>query len=317
MSGRTRIVLASPARAGAPSGNGSTAARWRQLWTSSGHEVRVTTTAAVTGADVLVALHATKCKDAIDAWRAVHATRPLIVAVSGTDMHGTAQRRFRRSLDMADAIVVLQPLALESLSKPHRKKARCILQSVPKITRTPPREDVFEIAVVAGLRRVKDPLRAAHAVKRVPATSKLVVTHYGPALDEAFAQQATRLMRACDRYHWHGSQSRTRTHALLGRARALCLSSRSEGGANVLSEAIAAGLPVICSHIPGNLGILGPDWPATFPAGDTIALRDELVRFEQDAAHRDDLEVRIQARAASVRPETERKAWRDLFDSLR
>ena len=36
----------------------------------------------------------------------------------------------------------------------------------------------------------------------------------------------------------------------------MVLSSNQEGGANVVSEAIAADVPIIASNIPGNTGLL-------------------------------------------------------------
>ena len=60
---------------------------------------------------------------------------------------------------------------------------------------------------------------------------------------------------------------------LFGRARAMVLSSLSEGGANVVSEAVAAGVPVLASRIDGSVGLLGRDYPGYFPVADTAALR--------------------------------------------
>jgi glycosyltransferase involved in cell wall biosynthesis len=50
------------------------------------------------------------------------------------------------------------------------------------------------------------------------------------------------------------------------------LSSRLEGGANVLSEAIVTSVPVIASRIPGTVGILGANYPGYFTVGDTREL---------------------------------------------
>jgi hypothetical protein len=40
-----------------------------------------------------------------------------------------------------------------------------------------------------------------------------------------------------------------------------------EGGANVVTEALALGVPVISSHIPGSTGLLGTGYPATSGRG--------------------------------------------------
>jgi hypothetical protein len=44
-----------------------------------------------------------------------------------------------------------------------------------------------------------------------------------------------------------------------------------EGGANVVSEALVAGVPMIASEIPCNAGLLGKDYPGYYPAGDEHA----------------------------------------------
>jgi glycosyltransferase involved in cell wall biosynthesis len=49
-------------------------------------------------------------------------------------------------------------------------------------------------------------------------------------------------------------------------------------GANVVSEALAAGVPVITSEIPGNVGLLGRH----YPVGDEHALARSLARAEID-----------------------------------
>ena len=60
------------------------------------------------------------------------------------------------------------------------------------------------------------------------------------------------------------------------------LSSIMEGGANVISETVIAGVPVIASKIDGNVGLLGEDYPGYYPVKDTDALRALLQRAETD-----------------------------------
>ena len=64
---------------------------------------------------------------------------------------------------------------------------------------------------------------------------------------------------------------RTPVTFAVARCRLLALTSRLEGGANVVSEAIASGVPVLSSYIAGSVGILGADYPGYFPVGDTDA----------------------------------------------
>ena len=68
----------------------------------------------------------------------------------------------------------------------------------------------------------------------------------------------------------------------MSRAQAMVISSRMEGGANVVSEAIMAGLPVIASKIDGNMGLLGGDYDGYYRVEDEAALAQILARFEED-----------------------------------
>jgi len=45
-----------------------------------------------------------------------------------------------------------------------------------------------------------------------------------------------------------------------------------EGGANAISEALAARLPVPTSYIRGSVGIVGEDYPGYYLVGDEKAL---------------------------------------------
>ena len=54
-----------------------------------------------------------------------------------------------------------------------------------------------------------------------------------------------------------------------------------EGGANVVSEAIAVGVPVVGVAHPGSVGLLGEDYPGYFPVGDTEGLAALLRRTKR------------------------------------
>jgi len=84
------------------------------------------------------------------------------------------------------------------------------------------------------------------------------------------------------------------------------ISSVMEGGANVVSEACVAGLPVIASDIPGNLGLLGDGYPGTYPVKDTAALRERLLQAESDPDYLETLRRHCTDRAPLFTPESER-----------
>jgi glycosyltransferase involved in cell wall biosynthesis len=98
--------------------------------------------------------------------------------------------------------------------------------------------------------------------------------------------------------------------------RALVLTSEMEGGANVVSEALACSVPVLCSRIPGSIGILGTDYPGYFEVGDTEGLAALLARAEDDRAFLADLRRRGRSLAPLVSPARERESWSRLLREL-
>jgi glycosyltransferase involved in cell wall biosynthesis len=89
-----------------------------------------------------------------------------------------------------------------------------------------------------------------------------------------------------------------------------------EGGANVISEAVVAGLPIVASRIHGSIGLLGEAYPGFYPVEDTGALRDLLLRAESDPAFYGRLEAGCAARRHLFTPERERAGWETLLGEL-
>ena len=115
-----------------------------------------------------------------------------------------------------------------------------------------------DFCVAGHLRAVKDPFRAAYAVRQLPRNSRIRVLHAGKAMEASMMRKArAEEARNARYYKWLGPLSRARTRRLIAQSRILVLSSRMEGGANVISEAVVDGTPVIASRIPGSVGLLG------------------------------------------------------------
>ncbi len=313
------ICLITPAPPGSQTGNRITADRWASVLRSLGCRVSVLVDYDGRPCDVLVALHARRSHRSAAAFRRAYPDRPLVVALTGTDLYHDIHHRpaARRSLDLATRLVVLQAHGIDELPARHRAKARVIYQSVDPPGRRPaPLDGPFEVCVLGHLRAVKDPFRAAAAARLLPAASRVRITHVGRALSAAMRRRAERLQRTNPRYRWLGELSRRRAIDVLARSRLLVLSSKMEGGANVVGEALAAGVPVISSRIGGTIGMLGDDYPGYFPVGDTGALAELLARAEADDGFLEDLRRRCAAKAYLVKPDREREAWRQLLEEF-
>ncbi len=308
--------MACPAPPGSRKGNRVTAARWARLLGELGHRVTIGREYAGRPCDLMIALHARRSYEAIRAYRRVLPRGPLVVALTGTDLYRDIRtsKRAQRSLELADRLVVLQERGPDELAPRLRPKARVIYQSAVPLRRRPPRSRrFFEVCVLGHLRPEKDPFRAALALRLLPEDSRIRVVHAGQALSEGMARRARALMEREPRYRWLGEVPPGRARRLLARSRLLVLSSRMEGGANVLSEALAERVPALASRIPGSVGILGTDYPGYFPVGDTRALAELLQKAEGEPDFYAQLEVWCERLAPLVEPARERAAWAELL----
>jgi putative glycosyltransferase (TIGR04348 family) len=268
---------------------------------------------------LLIALHARRSFASIQRFRDSHPRIPVILALTGTDLYGDLEKgaEAERSLEFATRIVVLQELAVEALPESAQGKVRVIYQSAERPAISPPREgQCFQVCVLAHLRPVKDPLRAACAVRNLPASSRILVKHAGAILDPDFGRQVEQEQRTNPRYRWLGPLTHEQAVDLLARSHVLALTSHLEGGANVVSEAISVRTPIISSRIPGSVGILGRDYTGYFPVGDSAALREQLLRAESDDGFYRDLEKRVAGLHSLVSAARERETWQALLREL-
>jgi putative glycosyltransferase (TIGR04348 family) len=319
-----KVAIVTPASSGSRAGNRVTALRWARLLRELGHRVAIREELSASGPplaryDVLVALHARRSAAAIEGWWRTQPERPVIVALTGTDVYEDihTDASAQRSLELASRLVVLQPRAIDELPDSVRAKARVIFQSSesPRI-QVRPRTDVFEVCVLGHLRPVKDPFRTALAARLLPASSRAHVVHLGAALSPDMAELARCEMESNPRYQWAGDVKRAKALRVLARSRLLVQSSLLEGGANAISEAIATGVPVLTSEIPGSTGILGMDYPGYFPVRDTDALAALLHRSERDNRFYRSLKTWCRRLRPLVAPARERAHWRRLLQEV-
>ena len=313
-----KIALITPARPVAHSGNRNTAVRWATLLRELGHHVRVLTAWDDKPADVMIALHARRSHDSIASFAAAFPRHPLIVMLTGTDLYrdirGDPAAKF--SLRLATRLVVLQHEGLAELAPPFRRKTRVIYQSTHPIKKPPPLKSNFEVCISGHLREVKDPFRLAAALTHLPALSRIRAVQIGGAMSEPMKKEAQRWMRREPRYCWIGEVTHGRALKRLARARLMVISSRMEGGANVVTEALAAGVPVIASRVSGNIGMLGKDYAGYFPFGNERALARLLSRAESDAEFYSRLQRQCSARRGLTRRSREKNALRLLLQDV-
>jgi len=311
-----RIILITPAPPQSRAGNRATAARWASILTALGHRVEIATAYAGQRADLMIALHAWRSADSILQFSDAFQDRPLVVAITGTDayrfIHSHAETTLR-SIRLADYLIGLHDLIGNTLPQDQRHKLFVIHQSAEPIGKREPYKRYFHVSVMGHLRDEKDPMRPAMAVRNLPPDSRIKVHHYGKAHTPEWASRAQAEMQSNPRYVWHGEIAHHKIRQVYRRTHLLVLPSRMEGGANVISEAIVAGVPVIASDIEGSIGLLGDDYAGYYPVENEQALSTLLLKAESDKAYYTMLEQSCIARQALFTLENETRGWRELL----
>lgn len=315
-----KVSLITPAGKRSLNGNRATAVRWEHILQSLGHRVAVDVNWDGRSADMMVALHAWRSADSIAAFHQQYPDRLLIVALTGTDIyrfiHSDPEITLR-SIDIAHHLVALHDLAYLTIPERYRDKLSVIKQSaIPLPRRLPPRKKTFDICIAGHLRDEKDPLRAALAARELPASSRIRILHYGKAHNHEWATMAMREMQENPRYHWYGELPHWKVRQAYARSRAMVLSSRMEGGANVISEAVMADLPVLASDIPGSIGLLGDHYAGYYPVEDTAALRGLMQKAESDDGYLPLLLMQASPLKQAFTEAAEHDGWRALLDKL-
>ena len=282
MSRSASVVIVSPALADANNGNWRTARRWQELLAGS-HAVRITKDwpdAQAQGDGLMLALHARRSAAAVTAWAAAHPGRGLAVVLTGTDLYQdiAVDASARRSLDLAQRLVVLQECGPEALPGEHRAKARVIYQSTPALGPLPKPDGPLQAVMVGHLRAVKAPEVLWAAARALAGHDGVRIAHIGDgAAEPALARQARATAQACPGYVWLGALPHEETLARIRAAHVLVHTSALEGGAHVVMEAVRCGTPVLASRVAGNVGMLGAGYAGYFPPGDGAALAQLLL----------------------------------------
>ena len=314
------LILVTPYLASANNGNWRTAARWARMIAPRFRVILQSPDAPLRDdALALLALHARRSRQAIARWKRRHPDRALIVALTGTDLYrdvpaGDADAI--ASIADADRLVVLQDDALRHLSARHRDKASVVVQSARALAPWPRKAATrFNAILVAHLRDEKDPRTALEAWRRLPPEVPATLTIVGDALDPDLGEDVRRAAASDSRVRWLGPRPHAWTRQAIRRAHALVVTSRMEGGANVVVEALTSGTPVIGTRMSGNVGLLGADYPGLFAVGDAEALAAMIARATRDRRWLGTLARHGERIAKRMSPEAEARALTAAIDA--
>lgn len=321
---RTRVVIVSPALADANNGNWQTARRWRQMLAPQAVRiVREWPDAAASAQDqLMLALHARRSAPSIAAWAAARGPAGLAVVLTGTDLYRDINNddAARQSLALAQRLVVLQECGPEALPAALRPKTAVIFQSTTARQPLAKSAHLLRAVMVGHLRDEKSPQTLFETARLLAGQPTLFMDHVGDGLDPALGEQARATAAVCPNYRWLGGQAHEATRRRIQRAHVLVHSSRMEGGAHVIMEAVRSGTPVLASSIAGNIGMLGKDYAGYFEWGDASALAALLQRCHDTPGPQGllaQLGAQCARRAPLFEPGAERSALLQLVHQLR
>lgn len=295
-----------------------TALRWQRFLEELGFSVEVSESWSGGDAGLLVALHAYRSHQSIVQFKKKYPSRPIVLMLTGTDLYRDMQNHSEvlQSMEMADQLIVLQSSALDSIPPSLRYKAQVIYQSVEIHLPDPVAKEDFLVSIIGHLREEKDPFCVARSLPLLPADSKITVRHLGQAMNSQMEDLASNFNKTLNRYQWVGEVSHADALRTLSQSRLMVISSLMEGGAHVVSEAIALGIPVIASDIPGNRGLLGEDYPAYYPKGEERALANLLYRSETMPSFYASLQKHIGLRKELIKPVREKLSIQEMVGAL-
>ncbi len=323
---KPHIVIISPALATANNGNWQTASRWARMLGCRYRVSIVSSAGPVTGTvterpDVIIALHARRSARALDELASHYPATPSILVLTGTDLYRDIRTdaSARQTLLHANRLVVLQAAGLAELDPALRAKTHVIHQSAPTLkpidAAGKSRMRHFNVCMIGHLRDEKDPATFMQAAALLN-SPRIRLTHIGSgAQDPALAQLAQQTQQQHANYRWLGDLPHAATRQHIKRSHLMALTSKMEGGANVIIEALTSGVPVLASDISGNRGMLGEDYPGYFALADSAALAHKIERAASDRAFYAELEGLCQARAALFAPQREQAAILQLVDN--
>jgi putative glycosyltransferase (TIGR04348 family) len=273
----------------------------------------------------MIALHARRSAASVKAWAQsrehganLQPVPGLAVVLTGTDLYRDIQTdaQAQQSLQWAQRLVVLQDLGLARLPAALQPRAQVIFQSTSARQSLAKSTHWLRAVMVGHLREEKSPQTLFAAARLLMPQEAIHINHIGAPLDAALALQAQATAAACPGYRWLGALPHEATRRRIQRAHVLVHTSRMEGGAHVVMEAVRSNTPVLASRIDGNVGMLGSDYAGYFDWGNAQQLVDLLRRCHFEPAFYAQLQAQCAARAPLFAPQAERLAVRQLVTEL-
>ncbi|MEM7383661.1 MAG: glycosyltransferase family 4 protein [Verrucomicrobiota bacterium] len=325
--GRPTVAIACPFESDSLRGNTVSAHRIARLLSELGQNVRLLYRDEKPdwdGVDALLALHAFRTASLIEGFHRSRPDKPIVVFLTGSDVHHDLHRLDRRdtvlrSMEMAERIALSQEGSLAEVPDGFHSRVRVVYKSIsyalpPRLV--PASKDPFRVLLTSHLRPAKNPSLAIEAVRLLPAESRIRFDHFGHEEHPDLGQAARAFTETDERYTWHGGVDPAVALQALAGAHLSINTSDVEGGANALCETFALGVPCLATDIPPNLGMVGPDYPGIFPAGEAKPLATMMGRAETDPSFYQELEAATARRAGVFTVERERDAWLALWIEL-
>jgi putative glycosyltransferase (TIGR04348 family) len=306
-------------------GNWRTAERWAALL-SRYAQVSIhldVDEVTIQSADIMIALHARRSASAIQSWRHIHPTQPLIVVLTGTDLYRDIANHpeAQKSLDLADRLVVLQELGIQALPLQHQAKTHCIFQSTRSWKPAMKSSRKLRVLMVGHLRDEKSPQTFFEASRTLATHQDIQFDLIGSGLEPRLLEEAQELDRSLVNFRYLGALPHSSTRRHIRHAHLLIHSSAMEGGAHVIMEAICSGTPVLASNISGNRGMLGSQYDGYFDWGQSDQLCGLLLRCRNSQMQKtkidrflDHLTAQCAERANLFTPDNEQHSLLELLN---
>jgi putative glycosyltransferase (TIGR04348 family) len=311
------IVIVCPAPAEADDAHAHVATRWWRMLRGHSRTVLVEHWQGE-ASDLMIAVDARRSAASVAAWRQARPDAPLLLALTGTDLHRDLlfDAAAQRTLQVADRVVVLHEAALPLLSPAARAKARVVWPSTRPLRGLPPPKARLRAVQIGTLCEEHAPMDFMRAARRLADRDDIAFLQIGAATDAKLEAAARRTAAECPGYQWLGALPRGEARQHLRHAQLLVAPNRIEGGASAIVDAAQSGTAVIASRIPGHVGLLGAEHAGLFPPGDDEELARRVEHARDDAAFLALLRVQTAARAALFDPAAEARALAAVVNEL-